>query len=118
MQRLVVLRQLQSVLAMAIAERCLEADRRWFAQLPDVSRRERRFGNAVARSVNIGRGLVMHLKSRRPGAKLTPTARPREQRPRRRLKTATRGDPDEPPLDEIPPAEFRRQLDAALGGRV
>ena len=89
-----------------------------------ASRDIRRFNNGpigtVARSVTlIGRGLIpviiAHLRPRRPGAKLTPGARPREQRPRRRLKTAARGDADEPPLAEIPPAKFRRAVGRSLG---
>jgi hypothetical protein len=41
--------------------------------------------------------------------------RPREQRVRSRVKAASRGDPDEPPLAEIQPAEFWRAVDAWQG---
>lgn len=49
--------------------------------------------------------------------------RPREHKPTATRRTTSRAGPDdpsepEPPLAEIPPAEFRRQLDAALGGRA
>jgi hypothetical protein len=50
---------------------------------------------------------IVHVPQRRENA-----ARPREQRPRSRVKSTARGDPDEPPLAEIPPAVFWRAGDA------
>jgi hypothetical protein len=55
------------------------------------------------------RAPVVHVPEQRENV----ATRPREQRPRRRVKANSRGDSDEPPprpLIEIPPAEFRRQL--------
>jgi hypothetical protein len=64
--------------------------------------------------------------ARRPASRLdaarpiTPviTARPRERRPSTRRRTASRDGPDEPPLDVIPPAEFRRAVRDALAARA
>jgi len=62
-----------------------------------------------------------------PTAQVPPRQnRPRERRSRSRTRSSARGSPDDDPapgraglptLRVIPPAEFRRALDAALGGR-
>src|SRR4029453_1379206 len=71
--------------------------------------RRRRAVRPARMAKQAGRAPVIHA----PRRASAPVRRPREQRPRRRVKTVARGDPDKPPFAEIPPAEFPRPPYAA-----
>jgi hypothetical protein len=91
-------------------------------------RRRQRFHAGMRLAVSPPAGLskqapVIHVAQRRGSVPV----RPREHRSRSRIRSSARGSPDDDPapgragrpeLRVIPPAEFRRQLDAALGGRA